>query len=73
MAKGLGDRLVRTGRTNTVEYHLHSMRLAAIREWMGGIKAVDSNLLNRAVTKLMTDHGMAEEQIVKAYKEKYAA
>ncbi len=58
--------------SNTVEYHLQSMRSAKIYEWMGGIKAEDSTLFDRAVTKLMIDHGMTVEQIVKAYREKYA-
>jgi hypothetical protein len=53
------------------DYHIQSIRSAKVREWLGGIKAEDSHLMQAAVGELMTTHGMTEEQIIAAYKAKW--
>lgn len=54
------------------DYHIQSIRSAWVVEQLGGMKAEDSLMMERAVAALLK-RGMTEDQITAAYRERFPA
>ena len=55
----------------TVDYHIQSIRSALVREFVGGVPADDSYLMQQAVSALMQEHGLSEEEVILACRERF--
>jgi hypothetical protein len=57
-----------TDREQSDAYHFELLRRATVHEFIGGVAAAASTLMQRAVSEL-TRRGMSHEQILSCYRE----